>query len=184
MKKILYSLLIFICSYSAYATDDYTFFDQHFNDYSENLEDAIDAKKDGIFIFFHMEECPFCQKMRHNVLSQKPIINYFKQHFLNFEVDVESSVNLTDFNGNNVKDKNESKVENSTAKQFLKNIVNNERNLIYLKKAWKVLDNQDHKNIELINKFEADIVTKACLLASELPEEKILEYLEKLDNLY
>lgn len=105
MKKILYSLLIFICFYSAYATDDYTFFDQHFNDYSENLEDAIDAKKDGIFIFFHMEECPFCQKMRRNVLSQKPIIDYFKQHFLNFEVDVESSVNLTDFNGNNVLEK-------------------------------------------------------------------------------
>ncbi len=52
-----------------------------------------------------MEECPFCQKMRRNVLSQKPIIDYFKQHFLNFEVDVESSVNLTDFNGNNVLEK-------------------------------------------------------------------------------
>jgi thioredoxin-related protein len=40
----------------------------HFNDYSENLADAIDAKKAGIFVFFHMEECPFCQKMRRNVV--------------------------------------------------------------------------------------------------------------------
>jgi thioredoxin-related protein len=37
-----------------------------------------------------MEECPFCQKMRRNVFTQKPIIDYFRQHFLNFEVDVES----------------------------------------------------------------------------------------------
>jgi hypothetical protein len=29
-------------------------FDQHFNDYSENLADAIDAKKAGIFVFFHI----------------------------------------------------------------------------------------------------------------------------------
>jgi thioredoxin-related protein len=33
-----------------------------------------------------MEECPFCQKMRRHVFTQKPIIDYFKQHFLNFEV--------------------------------------------------------------------------------------------------
>jgi thioredoxin-related protein len=38
-----------------------------------------------------MEECPFCQKMRRNVFTQKPIVDYFRQHFLNFEVDVESS---------------------------------------------------------------------------------------------
>ncbi|MDC9715525.1 MAG: thioredoxin fold domain-containing protein [Gammaproteobacteria bacterium] len=105
MKKILYLLLILVFSHSAYAAENNTLFDQHFNDYSENLEDAIDAKKEGIFIFFHMEECPFCQKMRRNVLSQKPVIDYFKQHFLNFEVDVESSVSLTDFNGNDTLEK-------------------------------------------------------------------------------
>jgi thioredoxin-related protein len=52
-----------------------------------------------------MEECPFCQKMRRNVFTQKPIIDYFRQHFLNFEVDVESSVNLTDFDGNTLQEK-------------------------------------------------------------------------------
>lgn len=104
MKKVL-TLLLFVFSYSAYAAEETAFFNQHFNDYSENIEDAIDAKKEGIFIFFHMEECPFCQKMRRNVLNQKPVIDYFKQHFLNFEVDVESSVSLTDFKGNETSEK-------------------------------------------------------------------------------
>jgi hypothetical protein len=43
--------------------------------------------------------------MRRHVFTQKPIIDYFKQHFLNFEVDVESSVDLTDFDGNTLQEK-------------------------------------------------------------------------------
>ena len=87
-------------------------FDQHFNDYSENLEEAIDAKKKGIFVFFHMEECPFCQKMRRNVLGEKAVVDYFKQHFLNFELDVESDIILTDFDGNTLPEKNFAKHHN------------------------------------------------------------------------
>lgn len=97
MKKILL-LFFLLLNNGVYAQEG--LFDTHFNDYSENLDDAIDGKKDGIFIFFHMEECPFCQKMYRNVLNQKEVIDYFKKHFLNFEIDVESSVALVDFDGN------------------------------------------------------------------------------------
>jgi thioredoxin-related protein len=60
-------------------------------DYSENLADAIDTKKAGIFVFFHMEECPFCQKMRRNVFTQKPnvdqtMIRLFLQQNLMYKV--------------------------------------------------------------------------------------------------
>ena len=75
-------------------------FDQHFNDYSENLDDARDAGKKGVFIFFHMDDCPFCQKMERQVLNQTEVIDYFKANFLNYHVNVESDLELVDFEGN------------------------------------------------------------------------------------
>ncbi len=76
-------------------------FDQHFNDYSENLSDAEDAKKDGVFVFFFMDDCPFCQKMERQVLNQDAVVKYFKSHFLNYKINVESDLELVDFDGNN-----------------------------------------------------------------------------------
>ncbi|MBC8493983.1 MAG: thioredoxin fold domain-containing protein [Candidatus Thioglobus sp.] len=75
-------------------------FDQHFNDYSENLDDANDANKDGIFVFFFMDDCPFCQKMERQVLNQESVISYFKTHFLNYKINTDSDLELVDFDGN------------------------------------------------------------------------------------
>ncbi len=82
------------------AFSETALFDQHFNDYSENLDDAQDANKDGVFIFFFMDDCPFCQKMERQVLNQDEVIKYFKSHFLNYKINTESDLELVDFNGN------------------------------------------------------------------------------------
>lgn len=82
------------------ALSNSAMFDQHFNDYSENLSDAQDANKDGIFVFFFMDDCPFCQKMERQVLNQPKVIEYFKTHFLNYKINTESDLELVDFEGN------------------------------------------------------------------------------------
>ncbi len=82
------------------ALSNSAMFDQHFNDYSENLSDAQDANKDGVFVFFFMDDCPFCQKMERQVLNQPKVIEYFKTHFLNYKINTESDLELVDFEGN------------------------------------------------------------------------------------
>ncbi|WPE16883.1 thioredoxin fold domain-containing protein [Candidatus Thioglobus autotrophicus] len=82
------------------ALSNSAMFDQHFNDYSENLSDAQDANKDGVFVFFFMDDCPFCQKMERQVLNQPKVIEYFKKHFLNYKINTESDLELVDFEGN------------------------------------------------------------------------------------
>jgi len=82
------------------AMSDGELFDQHFNDYSENLSDAQDANKKGVFVFFFMDDCPFCQKMERQVLNQPDVIKYFKTHFLNYKINTESDLELVDFDGN------------------------------------------------------------------------------------
>jgi len=98
-------LLIFLLMFSQTGWAGAGFFDQHLGDFSEELENARDENKKGILVFFEMDECPFCHRMKNTVLNQPEVIKYFKKHFLIFPVDIEGSVELVDFQGKEVLEK-------------------------------------------------------------------------------
>lgn len=75
------------------------FFNQSFGDLTEELQNAKDAGKKGLLVMFEMDECPFCHRMRQNVLSRPDVQAYFKAHFLMLHIDIEGDVELTDFQG-------------------------------------------------------------------------------------
>lgn len=78
--------------------DPYThFFNQTLGDFAEELATARAEGKQGILIFFEMDECPFCQRMKETVLNQPQVQEYYSKHFLNFAVDVEGDVEVVDF---------------------------------------------------------------------------------------
>jgi thioredoxin-related protein len=81
------------------------FFDQSLGDFSEELETARDEGKKGVLIMFEMDECPFCHRMKTRVLNQSEVQDYFKEHFLIYTVDIEGDVEITDFQGNSMKEK-------------------------------------------------------------------------------
>ena len=81
------------------------FFDQTLGDYREELAAAREQGKEGIFIFFEMDDCPFCHRMRETVLNQPEVQEYYKAHFLNFTIDIEGDIDITDFAGNSVTEK-------------------------------------------------------------------------------
>lgn len=76
------------------------FFNQTFGDFSEELATAHDEGKDGILLMFEMDECPFCHRMKTNVLNQPKVQDYFREHFLIFPVDIEGDIEIVDFTGN------------------------------------------------------------------------------------
>ncbi|QKT02753.1 thioredoxin fold domain-containing protein [Ectothiorhodospiraceae bacterium 2226] len=76
------------------------FFDETWHDFQEELEKAREENKKGVFIFFEMDECPFCHYMKDHVLNQPAVQEYFKDHFLAFSVDIEGGVEVVDFEGN------------------------------------------------------------------------------------
>lgn len=51
-------------------------------------------------IFFEMDECPFCHRMKETVLNQPDVQEYFRENFLLFSVDIEGDLEITDFEGN------------------------------------------------------------------------------------
>ena len=75
------------------------FFDQSLGDFGEELESAREQGKQGILIMFEMDECPFCHRMKTQVLNRPEVQAYFRRHFLVFSVDIEGDVEITDFDG-------------------------------------------------------------------------------------
>ena len=81
------------------------FFDQSLGDFKEELATAREAGKDGLLLFFEMDECPFCYRMKTTVLNRPEVQDYYKEHFLIFPVDIEGDVEIVDFKGDTVTQK-------------------------------------------------------------------------------
>ena len=81
------------------------FFQETFGDFQEELAIAKEENKKGILIFFEMDECPFCHRMKTTVLNKPEIQDWYRETFRIFSVDVEGDVDITDFEGNSTSQK-------------------------------------------------------------------------------
>ncbi|WP_127470686.1 thioredoxin family protein [Thiomicrorhabdus aquaedulcis] len=95
-KALLVASLLTISSQAWSAS---AFFDETFGNLQEELAAAKEQNKKGIFVFFHMDECPFCHRMRETIMTEPDVIELFKGQFLTFEVDIEGSNDMVDFDG-------------------------------------------------------------------------------------
>ncbi|MFP4130689.1 MAG: thioredoxin family protein [Thiohalospira sp.] len=84
---------------------DEHFFNETWNEFDEELQRARDEGKKGVFIFFEMDECPFCHWMRENVLNETEVQEYFRENFLNFTVDIEGDIPVVTFDGESMPQK-------------------------------------------------------------------------------
>jgi len=96
--------LLFIissCLYASTPRDPYQyFFEQNLGDLTEELETAKEEGKKGVFVFFEMDECPFCHRMKQTVLNQNEIQVFFKKNFHSISIDIEGDIEIVDFAGN------------------------------------------------------------------------------------
>ena len=104
------AIIIIIASVNAafadVGRDPYTyFFNETWGDFSEELAKAKEQGKSGVLLFFEMDECPFCHRMKQTVLNQPEVQEYFRKHFLSFAVDIEGDVEITDFEGHKYTEK-------------------------------------------------------------------------------
>lgn len=75
------------------------FFDENFGNLKEELQSAKQEGKAGVFLFFEMEECPFCHKMKTTVFTQPEVADYFHKHFRILSIDINGDVELVNFKG-------------------------------------------------------------------------------------
>ena len=84
---------------------DSAFFHQSLGDFGEELEIARDEGKSGLLLFFEMEECPFCARMKRDVLNRVQVQDYYRQHFRIIPVDIEGDIEIVDFEGRSIAEK-------------------------------------------------------------------------------
>ena len=108
MKIFVAGLLFIFCMGTGFAetrdAEDY-FFDLKMGDFKNELANAKNAGKTGIMIMFEQADCPFCYRMKHSILNQSEVQDYYHQHFLIFPVDIRGSLPMEDFKGKETTEK-------------------------------------------------------------------------------
>ena len=75
------------------------FFHQSFNSLPDEVATAKAEGQQGILIMFEAEDCPWCAKMKANVLNRVAVQDYYRRHFRILMMDVNGDAPMTDFNG-------------------------------------------------------------------------------------
>jgi thioredoxin-related protein len=81
------------------------FFQETFGNYKEELESAREDNKSGVLVFFEMDDCPFCHRMKTTILNQPEVQDWYREHFRIFSLDIEGDIEMTDFKGNHISQK-------------------------------------------------------------------------------
>ncbi len=92
------ALLLSVCLIAVSQAEE-TFFSETFGDFQEELSTAKEEGKKGIFVFFEMDECPFCHRMKTTIFNQPDVIEAMRRDFLAFRWDIEGDTEVVDFDG-------------------------------------------------------------------------------------
>lgn len=100
MTFLLRCLLVWLATLAlAHATPGDAFFDTSLGDYAAELKAAQQQGKQGILLVLEAEGCPFCKRMREQILSRPEVQQYFHRHFNVFSLDINGSVLVTGVDG-------------------------------------------------------------------------------------
>lgn len=101
MRSLLLAFFMLFSSPSWAETRDpgTHFFQPKFGDFQAELDTAKQQGKKGVFLFFEMDDCPFCARMKSTILNQADVQDAYRANFLLFPIDVNGDTELTDFEG-------------------------------------------------------------------------------------
>ena len=100
-------LLVSVFFWSAILAEENTetrdprefFFAQTFGDLPEELEEAREVGKLGLFLFYEQDGCDYCRRMMQTVFNQRRVQDWYGQRFVSIAVDIRGDVELKDVDG-------------------------------------------------------------------------------------
>lgn len=96
MKSWACSVIFFLVMLtSAWAAPGDDFFATSLGDYAAELKAAQAQGKRGILLVLEAEGCPYCKRMRAQIMSRAEVRDYFHRHFSVFSLDVNGSIPIT-----------------------------------------------------------------------------------------
>lgn len=75
------------------------FFDPFLGDLKSEAADAAAAGKKGVLVMYHFEECPFCRRMKREVLLRPEVQQAFRRDFTVVAIDTRGAQPVTGMDG-------------------------------------------------------------------------------------
>lgn len=99
-------LTLFTFAAAAQMRDPYVhFFQPKLGDLHADLETAKREGKLGVLLMFEMDDCPFCHRMKTQVLNRAEVQDYFRRYFLIYNIDTKGDIPIIDLQGNETSEK-------------------------------------------------------------------------------
>ena len=81
------------------------FFSPFLGDLRAEADDARKAGKQGLLVMYQFEECPYCAKMKREVLSRPEVQAAYGKRFTSIEIDTRGAQPITGFDGRTLPEK-------------------------------------------------------------------------------
>jgi thioredoxin-related protein len=81
------------------------FFTPSLGDLKAEAADARAAGKQAVFVMYTRDDCPYCERMKRDVLSLEAVQDYYRGQFAVLAIDVKGAVPITDFAGKGTTEK-------------------------------------------------------------------------------
>jgi len=75
------------------------FFSPFLGDLRAEAADAQKAGKAGVLLMFHFDECPYCTRMKNEVLTRPEVQRHFRARFATVAIDTRGAQEVTGFDG-------------------------------------------------------------------------------------
>lgn len=91
---------LLVLSAAVHAAEPWeAFFDPFLGDLKSELADARAAGKRGVVVMYHFEECPYCRRMKREVLLRPEVQRQFHKDFTVVAIDTRGSQSITGVDG-------------------------------------------------------------------------------------
>lgn len=100
MKRVLAALLFpFALSPAGAAEGWERFFELSFGDLRAEAAEAKKSNQRGLVVMYHFDDCPYCARMKREVLSRPEVRAWYRKHFRAIAVDTRGAQEVTGFDG-------------------------------------------------------------------------------------
>lgn len=106
MKRLTAALVLALACAAAQAADGWEkFFVPTLGDLRQEAADAKAAGKRGLMLMLHFDACPFCKRMKDEVLHRPEVQRHFQKHFASIAIDTRGDLPITGFDGRTLPEK-------------------------------------------------------------------------------
>lgn len=100
MRRVLAALALLCALAPAFAAEGWEkFFELSLGDLREEAAEARKSGKQGLVVMYHFDDCPYCQRMKHEVLQRPEVQAWYRKRFRAIAVDTRGAQEVTGFSG-------------------------------------------------------------------------------------